>query len=84
EIGLALMSDRWAGAEFWERQAVGFCAALEDLIKRCEVIDLGIDGGGLDDLLGVAAVGRESGTRRWLVWTHAWAHPSVLERRKAE
>ncbi|HCV40619.1 MAG TPA: terminase, partial [Pseudomonas sp.] len=37
-----------------------------------------------DDLLGFAAVGRERDTRRWLTWTHAWAHPSVLERRKAE
>lgn len=84
EIGLALLSDRWAGADYWERQASSECRSLEDLIERCEVIDIGIDGGGLDDLLGFAAVGRERDTRRWLVWTHAWAHPSVLERRKAE
>nr|WP_288355821.1 terminase large subunit [uncultured Pseudomonas sp.] len=84
EIGLALLSDRWAGVDFWEQQAVSFCQTLDDLIERCEVIDLGIDGGGLDDLLGFAAVGREAGSRRWLAWTHAWAHPSVLERRKSE
>jgi len=84
EIGLALLSDRWAGAEFWEKQVSKSCRTLEDLIERCEVIDIGIDGGGLDDLLGFAAVGRERVSRRWLVWTHAWAHPSVLERRKAE
>ncbi|MCE5979068.1 terminase large subunit [Pseudomonas sp. JR33AA] len=84
EIGLALLSDRWAGAEFWEKQVSKSCRTLEDLIERCEVIDIGIDGGGLDDLLGFAAVGRERASRRWLVWTHAWAHPSVLERRKAE
>lgn len=84
EIGLALMSDRWAGTDFWEVQASRECRTLQDLIDRCEVIDIGIDGGGLDDLLGFAAVGRECGTRRWLSWTHAWAHPSVLERRKAE
>lgn len=84
EIGLALLSDRWAGADFWEQQASELCRTLEDLIERCEVIDIGIDGGGLDDLLGLAGVGREQGTRRWLTWTHAWAHPSVLERRKAE
>lgn len=84
EIGLALLSDRWAGADFWEQQSSDHCKTLEDLIARCEVIDIGVDGGGLDDLLGFAAVGRERETRRWLVWTRAWAHPSVLERRKAE
>ncbi|WCD82985.1 terminase large subunit [Pseudomonas sp. TUM22785] len=84
EIGLALRSDRWAGAEYWEEQGVETGLTLEDLIARCEVIDFGIDGGGLDDLLGLAALGRELHTRKWLLWTHAWAHPSVLERRKSE
>ena len=27
-------------------------------------------------------IGRERETRRWLLWTHAWAHPDVLLRRK--
>ena len=45
---------------------------------------MGVDGGGLDDLLGVAVLGRETGTRRWLLWSKAWANPSVLERRKGE
>ncbi|PHN56392.1 terminase [Pseudomonas syringae] len=84
EIGLALRSDRWAGAEFWEVQAKLPGLTLDDLIERCEVIDIGIDGGGLDDLLGFAAIGRDKHTREWLLWTHAWAHPSVLERRKGE
>ena len=45
---------------------------------------MGIDGGGLDDLLGLAVLGREKRTRQWLLWSKAWAHPSVLERRKSE
>lgn len=83
EIGLALRSDRWAGADHWEgagRENV----TLESLLERCEVVAVGIDGGGLDDLLGLAAVGRDAKTKEWLAWTHAWAHPSVLERRKSE
>lgn len=82
EIGMNLRADRWAGAEFWEAAALVPGLTLDDLIERSEVIDVGIDGGGLDDLLGLAVIGREKVTRRWLLWTHAWAHPSVFERRK--
>ncbi|WP_412479904.1 terminase large subunit [Azonexus sp. IMCC34839] len=83
EIGLNLRSDRWAGADFWE--ACGDKSiTLDALIERSEVVDVGIDGGGLDDLLGLAAVGRDGETGEWLHWAHAWAHPSVLERRKSE
>ncbi len=80
EIGLALRSDRWAGAEFWEDQ-VEPCT-LDQLLERSEVVDLGVDGGGLDDLLGLYAVGREKDTGRKLGWGYAWAHPSVLKRRQ--
>lgn len=82
EIGLNLRSDRWAGADFWEQQGTEKGLTLESLLERSEVVDIGIDGGGLDDLLGLAAIGRDKVTRKWLLWTHAWAHPSVLERRK--
>jgi phage terminase large subunit-like protein len=82
EIGLALMSDRWPGADFWE--AAGRRMSLDQFLEKVEVVDIGIDGGGLDDLLGLALVGRERGSARWLAWMHAWAHPSVLERRKSE
>jgi phage terminase large subunit-like protein len=84
EIGLNLRSDRWAGADFWESQGKYPKMALKDLLDRSEVVDVGIDGGGLDDLLGLAVVGRDKNTREWLTWTHAWAHPSVMERRKSE
>ena len=82
ELGMNLRSDRWAGADFWQAQAKVKGMALDDLIARSEVIDIGIDGGGLDDLLGLAVLGRDKDTREWLLWARAWAHPSVLERRK--
>jgi phage terminase large subunit-like protein len=81
EIGLNLRSDRWAGADFWQAAAEPGLT-LGPLLRRCEVVVIGIDGGGLDDLLGLAAVGRERGTGKWLHWAHAWAHKIVLERRK--
>lgn len=83
EIGMALRSDRWAGADFWERRA-DQGLTLESLIERCDVIEIGIDGGGLDDLLGFSAAGRCEATGDWLTWARAWAHPIVLERRKSE
>jgi len=83
EIGLALGSNRWAGADFWEAQARPEFT-LDELLERCEVVAVGIDGGGLDDLLGLCVLGRDSTTQKWVIWSHAWAHPSVLERRKSE
>lgn len=82
EIGLNLRSDRWPGADFWQQQSRG--VTLSDILARCDVVDIGIDGGGLDDLLGFCVVGRDPETREWLAWHRAWAHPSVLERRKSE
>lgn len=80
EIGLALRSDRWAGADHWQASAIPL--TLEELLEHSEVVTIGIDGGGLDDLLGLYVIGRKTGTQHWLGWGHAWAHPSVLERRK--
>lgn len=82
EIGLNLRSNYWAGAEFWEAQAVKEPINIESIIERCDAVTVGGDGGGLDDLLGMAVVGREKNSRRWLLWTHAWCHEVVLERRK--
>jgi len=84
QIGMSMRADRWTGADFWEKQAKVPGLTLEQLLERSEVVTVGIDGGGLDDLLGLAAVGRERGTGKWLAWTRAWAHPIAIERRKSE
>ena len=81
EIGLSLQSDRWAGADFWA-DAAEAGLTLDKLMARSEVATAGIDGGGLDDLLGLTVSGRERGTGKWLTWHHAWAHRIVLDRRK--
>lgn len=81
EIGLALQSNSWAGAEYWERRG-SVELTLDRLLERSDVVVVGIDGGGLDDLLGLAVIGRDRDTRQWLHWGHAWAHKIVLERRK--
>ena len=81
EIGLALQSNGWAGAEFWQQQA-DESITLDAVVARSEVVTVGIDGGGNDDLYGFTALGREAGTGHLLSWSCAWALPIVLERRK--
>jgi phage terminase large subunit-like protein len=81
EIGVGISDDGWRGADYWEAQA-DKDLTLPELIARSEVATVGIDGGGLDDLLGLAVIGREKVTRRWLCWNHAFAHPNVLDVRK--
>ncbi len=81
EIGLSMNLDRWAGADYW-LAAADQTLSLDTLIERSEVAVVGIDGGGLDDLFGLAVIGREKETRNWLWWSRAWAHDDVLARRK--
>jgi phage terminase large subunit-like protein len=82
QIGIALKDDGWAGALFWEEQGDESLRDLDRLLGRIEVATVGIDGGGLDDLLGLQIGGRERETGDWLAWHHAWIHPVALERRK--
>lgn len=81
EVGLALHRDRWIGADYWQD-----CAETtlnrDELLRRCEVVVAGFDGGGLDDLAGFVLIGRCRETRRWLLWSHAWAQTDVFEKRK--
>lgn len=83
EVGMNLRNDRWAGADFWLAAAIPVFT-LEELLERSEVVTVGIDGGGLDDLLGLAVIGREIDTGRWLVWGRGWIHKIAMERRKSE
>lgn len=80
EIGLNLRANRWAGAEYWLQQKHVF--GLEQIIEKSDVITIGIDGGGLDDLLGFAVLGRHAKSRKWWLWNHAWCNKIAVERRK--
>ena len=80
EIGLNLRANRWPGADFWARRAEGLDLAA--VLDRSEVVVVGVDGGGLDDLFGLCVLGRDRETKDWLAWCHAWCHQGVLERRK--
>jgi phage terminase large subunit-like protein len=81
EIGLNLRSDRWTGADFWERNG-DKNVSLDRILHDCEVVTIGVDGGGLDDLLGFSVTGRVKNSGHWLQWNKAWVHPIGLERRK--
>lgn len=81
-IGLNLRANRWAGAEYWLQQARD-TITFDRLIEKSELITVGIDGGGLDDLLGFSALGRLKGNSRiWWLWNHAWCNKTAVERRK--
>jgi len=82
QILTSLRAQRWSGADFWE--AAAGTVTLDLIFEKCEVIEIGIDGGGLDDLLGLAVLGRLTESQNWLLWTRAWANPIALERRKSE
>ena len=57
---------------------------LHDILARCDVVTAGVDGGGLDDLLGLGVLGRDRETREWLAWAEIWRGPAESERSTTE
>lgn len=104
EIGMRNSANRWAGAGLWidgtdkALAALPHLDAFREVIRRSEMVVVGIDGGGLDDLFGLSLLGREPGEievtievdgvprrvtmKRWLSWSHAWCDDDVLRKRK--
>lgn len=83
EIGLNLRDDRWRAADLWLQNGDDAIDGVGWLVRHCDLITAGIDGGGRDDLLGFALVGRlrdEPGCL--VVWAKAFAREIVFERRK--
>jgi phage terminase large subunit-like protein len=81
EIGGLGFGDGWAAQRYWQAAEAPWLT-LDQLLDRSEVVTIGVDGGADDDLCGLAVIGRERETRRWLTWTHAWCQPEVLDLRK--
>lgn len=82
QAGMSQRADGWAGAAVWDR-GTDKTLSLDALLKRSEVVTIGLDGGGNDDLLGIGVIGREKKTKRWLGWAHAFISDLGIERRKA-
>ncbi len=85
-IGMNLRRDRWAGADYWQAAEFTAIREFEEFLDRCEVVTAGVDGGGLDDLLGLCFIGREKESEtdksRWLLWACACCHKDALDKRK--
>lgn len=83
QVGMNMSAQRWTGADYWGQNG-DKRVTLDHIIANSEVITIGIDGGGLDDLLGLGIEGREAGKESCLLWNRAWVHPIGIERRKSE
>lgn len=77
------MGGGWVGADYWLQQA-DRTLTLERMIEHADAITVGIDGGGMDDLLGLAFCGRHKHSKRKMLIAYALAHPKAVERRKGE
>lgn len=98
EMGVGMPMDGWPGAAHWSA-ASDETITLETILLRCEAIVVGFDGGGLDDLSGLAVLGREPAEilvpvtvdgreivikmKRWISLCRAWCHRGVLDIRKS-
>jgi phage terminase large subunit-like protein len=83
QMGTGLHDERWRGADYWADAVDETIDSLETLLERSEVVTVGVDMGGTDDLLGLYVVGKEIEGSKWFGWGHAWAVTSVEERRKS-
>ena len=81
QIGIGLRGDRWIGADYWHGAGTDDLT-LDAILETSEVVVMGVDGGGLDDLLGFALLGRHRETKVWQLWAKAWADRAALERQR--
>jgi phage terminase large subunit-like protein len=79
EIGVGHNADTWSGARHWqaaERDGI----TLDYILRHAEVVTIGGDWGGADDLAALCVLGRMP-DKTWAAWVKAWARPSVFKAR---
>lgn len=79
EIGIGLKTDHWAAGEYWLKGNKKM--TLDQLLEQSEAVTVGIDGGGLEDMLALTVVGRLK-TGGWCSWNHSWLHADAVKRHK--
>lgn len=82
QVGLGSFANRWTGAKLW-LPAADPELTYDRLLETSDCVVAGVDGGGLDDLLGLCLLGRHRKTKNWQAWSRGWLHPEALEARKA-
>ena len=82
QIKTEFVQNGWAGAEYWQQAEI--TADLEYICENCEVVIVGIDGGGLDDLIGICVAGRVSNSQNWIMWHSATCTTGALSKNNTE
>ena len=87
QIGVGLLHDIWVGAQYWKWVTVFkmlWDGLIAQFIELVEVVVVGIDGGGLDDLLGLMVLGwLKVDFCIWLSWSYVYVQLDVWECWKA-
>ena len=81
--GMHRTEHSWEGTAYWdacydETISEPGILGLQALLDRCDVAVAGIDGGSIQDWLGLVILGIDRETGRWLAWGHAWAHERYI------
>ncbi len=79
QIDMALADNNWAGAQVWMKAEENL--TIDDVLERSGVVTVGIDGGGLDDLIGLYVIGKDINSGKWLGWGKAWVTKLGIQRR---
>lgn len=82
EIGIGTHAAQWAGVKYWIGAKDPEKITFESLLDRSDVITVGIDGGGLDDMFGLCFTGRDKITGDYLSWFKSWIFEDAMDRRK--